>query len=451
VSVTNINVPTATLNLSIPASTPMDFYVTEGTEPTSSTTPTGTIATGASSLSLTGLSASSVYTVYVKYACTALGSGWVNTTTFKTPCGVVGNFFEGFENTDTGTSSDNTYPYCWDYIDTVTTSGYGYVSTSSARTGNNGYYAYRTGSTGASYNGDVILISPETDNLGNGTKQIRFWAKASSSSSATNHKFEVYRMDGITSSANKTLLQGNIPLTDSWQEFIIPLPVTTDDYFAFSFERSGGAATVYLDDIYYEDLDTCLYPTGVTISNITQTGADISWTASTSTSVTAYEYEVRSSGEPGSGTTGLDATGITANATITSATISGLNPSINYTVYVRSICGSSTGRWIPVPASFYTLCGIITGNFFEGFENTDTGTSTTNTYPKCWSYIDTVTSSGYGYVSTSSARTGNNGYYTYRTSSTGASYDGDIFLISPETNNLGNGTKQIRFWAKVSS
>src|SRR5690606_26799380 len=101
VSVTNINVPTATLNLSIPASTPMDFYVTEGTEPTSSTTPTGTIATGASSLSLTGLSASSVYTVYVKYACTALGSGWVNTTTFKTPCGVVGNFFEGFENTDT--------------------------------------------------------------------------------------------------------------------------------------------------------------------------------------------------------------------------------------------------------------------------------------------------------------------------------------------------------------
>src|SRR5690606_4345675 len=143
---------------------------------------------------------------------------------------------------------------------------------------------------------------------------------------------------------------------------------------------------------------TCLYPTGVTINNITQTGADISWTGSTSTSVTAYEYEVRSSGTPGSGTPGLDATGITTNATITSATISGLNPSINYTVYVRSICGSSTGRWIPVPTSFYTLCGIITGNFFEGFENTDIGTTTTNTYPKCWSYIDTVTSSGYGYV-----------------------------------------------------
>src|SRR5690606_41366710 len=63
---------------------------------------------------------------------------------------------------------------------------------------------------------------------------------------------------------------------------------------------------------------TCLYPTGVTINNITQTGADISWTGSTSTSVTAYEYEVRSSGTPGSGTPGLDATGITTNATITS-------------------------------------------------------------------------------------------------------------------------------------
>src|SRR5690606_39551172 len=120
------------------------------------------------------------------------------------------------------TSSDNTYPYCWDYIDTVTTSGYGYVSTSSARTGNNGYYAYRTGSTGASYNGDVILISPETDNLGNGTKQIRFWAKASSSSSATNHKFEVYRLDGHASSAHQTLLLSNVPFRTRGPEFIMP-------------------------------------------------------------------------------------------------------------------------------------------------------------------------------------------------------------------------------------
>ncbi|WCM41013.1 glycine-rich protein [Flavobacterium sp. CBA20B-1] len=357
--------------------------------------------------------------------------------------------FEGFENTPTGTSSNNTYPSCWSYIDTVTSSGYGYVSTSASNNGSNGFYTYRSSLTGTSYDGDIILISPETNNLGNGGKQLRFSARVSSTSYISTHQFEVYTMDGTSTTATKTLLQGTIPLTNTWQEFVIPLPVTTDDYFAFSFERNGGAAYVYLDDIYYEDLSPCSAPGNIQSSAITQTAATISWDFSLATGITGYEYEVRTSGNPGSGANGLVVTN-TTSATTNSVNLTNLQPGTSYTVYVRSICGGSSGSWTTFPHTFNTLCGIV-NYLFEGFESTPTGNSSNNTYPLCWSYIDTVTSSGYGYVSTSASNNGSNGFYTYRSSLTSASYNGDILLISPETDNLGNGAKQIRFSARVSS
>ncbi|WP_203227748.1 hypothetical protein, partial [Paenimyroides viscosum] len=83
------------------------------------------------------------------------------------------------------------------------------------------------------------------------------------------------------------------------------------------------------------------------------------------------------------------------------------------------------------------------GVFYEDFNSTSTGSSTNNTVPSCWTYLDNH--SGYGYTTTTAGRTGN-GFYVYMPVSTG-----DLKLISPETVNLGNGTKQVRFWAKVSS
>src|SRR5690606_37993054 len=116
------------------------------------------------------------------------------------------------------------------YLNTIG-AGYAYVSTTAANTGNRGYYTYRPSTATAT--GDLLLISPETSNLGHGTKQIRFWAKKSSATYVP--KFEIYSMNGKTATSTKTLLQASINLTTAWQEFIVPIPATTDDYFAFSF------------------------------------------------------------------------------------------------------------------------------------------------------------------------------------------------------------------------
>src|SRR5690606_9202707 len=112
--------------------------------------------------------------------------------------------------------------------------------------------------------GQLMLVSPETNNLGNGTKQIRFWARSSSTSYSP--KLVIYSMNGNTISATKTvILSINIPSTTTYAEYIVPLPPTTDDYFAFSFEhqKPNEYTSIYLDDIYYEDMSPCIFPLNI--------------------------------------------------------------------------------------------------------------------------------------------------------------------------------------------
>src|SRR5690554_8087401 len=103
-------------------------------------------------------------------------------------------------------------------------------------------------------------------------------------------------------------------------------------------------------------------PADITITNISQTTADISWTASATSGATQYVYEVRTSGATGSGTVVLDATGTVTGLT---ANVTGLSASMEYSVYVRSICGSTLARWNHILDIFITLCGIVTSIFYE--------------------------------------------------------------------------------------
>ena len=171
------------------------------------------------------------------------------------------------------------------------------------------------------------------------------------------------------------------------------------------------------------------------------TGASISWDASNATGVTGYDWEVRDIND------NVIRSGSTSGVNATSATVTLLNSATDYFVYVRSKCGTSTGVWTAIPAKFATLCATITGNLFEGFESTPTGGSTNASEPLCWTYLKVGSSTSfYGYTYDQASKTGNNGFYGYRSSSTSAS--GDLLLISPETANLGNGEKRLRFSAK---
>src|SRR5690554_1370316 len=451
-SVSNITITDATISWSPSLGSSVTDYEYEIRELDGTVAATG-LAGGATttSVNVQGLDGATTYRVYIRSVCGTSEGPWTTfPAEFTTLCPVfTANFFEGFENTPYGSSGNQNAPNCWTNLNTTNYQyNYAYVYQYNANTGTNCFYMYRYPLSTAT--GDMLLISPETDNLGNGTKQIRFSVRDYNSDA----KIVIYTMNGNTAASTKTLIQA-IPVNNSnYVEYIVPLPVTADDYFAFSLEHNNPAGTnypyVYIDDIHYEDLSPCIFPMGLDVNNITTNSATISWDPSQASGVSGYEYEVRTSGAAGSGATGLELSG-TVGATVTSVNLTGLDHSTAYTVYIRSVCGTTNGLWSMYLLKFNTLCDVITGNFFEGFETTTPGGSNNQNAPVCWTNLNTTGYQyNYGYVYQYNARTGTNCYYNYRYPLSTAP-NGDMLLISPETDNLGNGTKRLRFYARSGS
>ena len=107
---------------------------------------------------------------------------------------------------------------------------------------------------------------------------------------------------------------------------------------------------------------TCAQPNSITIpaGTLTSNSAVINWNPALIGPPTGYEWEVRSSGAAGSGATGLAASGTTTGTTASTGPV--LSVATNYTVYVRTNCGSGNfSVWSS--ASFTTVCipPVVTG------------------------------------------------------------------------------------------
>src|SRR5690606_854373 len=129
----------------------------------------------------------------------------------------------------------------------------------------------------------------------------------------------------------------------------------------------------------------------------------------------------------------------------TSNTIGGLNSNTTYYYWVRTNCSSATTQstW-SFAGTFKTACSTFTVPYTENFDTTSTGSSTNNNAPSCWSYLESASFTGYGYVSTSNNYSAPNAYYLYNSSAT----TGSQMLVSPPTVNLSDGNKRVRFYAK---
>lgn len=122
---------------------------------------------------------------------------------------------------------------------------------------------------------------------------------------------------------------------------------------------------------------TCPGSTGLaSATNITNSGATVTWIEPSTVPSNGYEYVVSSSAIPPSGTG-------TASAT-NSAVVTSLMANTVYYVYVRSICGTDIGTWVSV-GTFKTLCNEVT-DFNETF---DSYTAGFGVLPNCWSIAGT--------------------------------------------------------------
>jgi len=118
----------------------------------------------------------------------------------------------------------------------------------------------------------------------------------------------------------------------------------------------------YIANIILEFGNTaCPAPTNLTVTNISQTSADLSWTENGTATTWDIEY----------GATGYtQGTGTTITGVTNPYTLSGIPSATTYDWYVRASCGGSgVSTWAGLN-TFSTLCNTVTTYpWTEDFEN----------------------------------------------------------------------------------
>jgi hypothetical protein len=327
----------------------------------------GTIWTGSpvagSPVTLTGLTSATGYSVVVREHCSGLDYS-VNSaiTNFFTACGTFSvPFQEGF-------NSASTTQNCWTVLnvngdaDLWNMDYTGYASEGDQSAG-----MYTDFNSGAN---DDWLISPAITLTG--TERLRFKYRVRSSGEPND--FEVLlSTSGATPASFTNVL---MPLTSfsntTYAEQIISLAAYTGTAQIAFHVPSGGldGYYLYIDDVNVETIPTCLVPTAVAVSAITQTSASVAWTCTSC--VGNYIVEYGTTGfTPGTGATaGVGGTIWTGSPVAGSpVTITGLSASTGYSVYVREHCSGVNYSFNSSVANFATLCGTVNVPYTLDFES----------------------------------------------------------------------------------
>ncbi len=169
--------------------------------------------------------------------------------------------------------------------------------------------------------------------------------------------------------------------------------------------------------------EVCSLPTSITSLVQSENEVTVSWVSSVSSTLSSYNYELRTSGAAGSGATGLVIEDTTELSTLT---FDSLDPNTTYSFYIKSICSSDTdtSSWSSA-ISFYTgYCVPSSTSALTYIDNFSTVGAMTN--------ISNLTS---GYTT--------GGYQDNYDSISMSHHAGGSFLI---TANITGGTAGLNVW-----
>lgn len=180
---------------------------------------------------------------------------------------------------------------------------------------------------------------------------------------------------------------------------------------------------------------TCPSPTASAVSNVTTTGASMSWTAGGTE--TTWQVGIVPNTQAGAPSGGV-------NVTSTNYNFTGLTPGTTYRAYVRAVCGpNSTSLWSQ-PVSFTTIC--VAGNppYSESFDNT-LANANPSQVPPCWSRQTNVVAWRVANSSTILSQNGSNMLATFY-SSTEPKND---WAFSAPLNLTENVNYDVKFWVRA--
>ncbi|MDR1725867.1 MAG: fibronectin type III domain-containing protein, partial [Bacteroidales bacterium] len=365
-------------------------------------------------VSIASLDANTNYDVRIIPDCF---SAIAATLSFRTACGYITTlpWMEDFESSANG-SNLAAIPTCWARNTDYSTTYYPYVS-SSASTAYSGsqYLSFSYGSTAA----HTAAVAPPIDtSIDITTLRVKFKMRYPTVYPTTGLQLGIMTDPTNWSTFVPVGPRQVISTANVWEDKEIYLntyvptdPSNPGNYIALATMNGDGSMYAYVDDFEISEIPNCVAIDSLSVSNITLTGADITWSSSGGEWLVEYK--------PASISDWTDPAVVSQNVYTNSLSIVGtLAHSTNYDVRVREVCGTGNvlgedfSDWRMI--DFRTACGAI--STFPHFENFDSSPSGANlvSIPTCWSRNTNYTTAYYPYVmATTTSYSGGQCLYLY--------------------------------------
>ena len=324
----------------------------------------GTIEVATSNpYTISSLTPSTLYDIYVQADC---GGGdtsfWSNPGHFSTECvAITVPYTENFNNyTTTATSTlaptgypNDNMPLCWTFLNRVTnTSIYPQVflsSYSSYAVSGNCLFFKSSSST------PLYAVLPEfTDNISDLALSFSYRNESVSTSNGT--LYVGYMTDPTDATTFTSVQTCNQTTTITLIEDVVFTNAPVGSYIAFKYQ--GGDYNNYylsIDNVNVDIIPTCPKPHNLTISNVTNSSVELTWTEVG----TATAWTVAYGPEGFNPDTAVNI----EYASDTTIVINNLTAGTAYDFYVQSDCGGETSEWVgPVTAIPGTFNMPVTGN-----------------------------------------------------------------------------------------
>ncbi|WP_338378477.1 fibronectin type III domain-containing protein [uncultured Flavobacterium sp.] len=377
---------------------------------------------------LTGLNSNTTYSFYVQSNCGATDglSIWAGPYIFTTPCAEVTDFNENFDTSPTGSGN---LPACWSKLGTSTIVYNQTGSTAPMSPSNRLYMSISTTTT-------AFAIMPPVSNLQANTHRLKFKVYCTTSNKTMNVGYFTTPGD-INTYVQIASFQMQGTTVASTEEFtVIPtgIPVGVKQ-LVFSIP-SGTSTTLYIDDVKWEINSSCVEPTALSATMITNSSATLGWTNGGPETMWDVQYGLAGFNLG----TGTMVNGLTSNPHV----LTGLIANTSYEFYVRGVCtGPQNSSWSG-PYVFKTQCGDVT-EFFETFEGYPTGTA--NPLPDCWGELNTGTGNSYITTGATAPMSPSNRLYMTASGTTPT----ETCAVLPAVSNLQANTHRLKFKVFSSS
>ncbi len=371
----------------------------------------------------TDLNASTPYSFRVRATCSSTDSSAAVSATFRTTCGQMQiPYFADFEDI----AYNGAWPDCWNRILMHNTDPS--VNYNDNHTPNGEYAMYMQ----AYYDHNMFATSaiPLTGN----NIYVRFWARMINGG---------WLKAGVMTNPNDT--STFTPLVNvngsNWTEYEFNTATLDPDstYYAawMGYGTSYWGALAMVDDIYINEIPSCLRVTEVALDSASVDELYIHWVDDVNTGAT-YTVNYWANGS-------TDTLYVTASTTSTSLT--GLSANTLYNVTVTPNCSDGDAESSPV-YSFRTGCGAMTLPFFVDFEDA----AYNGAWYPCWDSTihagtDPSVNDQPGGSYNPTQHTPGGTYAMYLQANSSEHYN---LVVGPEMEAIGDAIN-VSFWARLNS